>query len=163
MSARWIRGIAAATLLSTILGSTGCGYILHPERRGNRGGSVAGGTLAMDLLWLIPGVVPGVVALVVDFSSGAIYRNHGERYAVIIPETGRVAVLVPQSPQPAQIELRLATAAHRVVARRTALVGPQIHGQLVELQIDASARLDPHEQVYVEIVNANAAATQTTP
>ena len=31
------------------------------------------GTLVMDLLWLIPGVVPGVVFLIVDFSSGTMY------------------------------------------------------------------------------------------
>jgi hypothetical protein len=158
MSNRWIRSVAAAPLLSTALGSFGCGYLLYPERRGNRGGSVDGGTLVMDLLWLIPGIIPGAVALIVDFTSGAMYRSHGDRYAVTIPPDGRVAVLLPESPQPAQLEVRLTTSAHRVVARRTALVGPQLHKQTVELQIEASAQLKPHEQIYLEVVLANEAA-----
>lgn len=71
---RLLCSIAAATALaSATLPSTGCGYILHPERRGNHGGVIDGGTLVMDLLWLIPGVVPGVVFLIVDFSSGTMY------------------------------------------------------------------------------------------
>ncbi len=159
MRGRWMHRIAAATVLTTILGSTGCGYILYPERRGNRGGGTDGGTLVMDLLWLIPGVIPGVVALIVDFSSGAIYRSHGDRYSVTIPPSGRVTVLLPESAQPAQLELQLTNSSHRIVARRTALVGPQLHGQSVELQVETSARRDSHEQIYVEVVNAKALST----
>jgi hypothetical protein len=71
---RLLCALAAATMLATTTAaSAGCGYILHPERRGNQGGTIDGASLVMDLLWLLPGVVPGVVALVVDFSSGAIY------------------------------------------------------------------------------------------
>ena len=66
-------------MLSVATSSVGCGYVLHPERRGNNGGEVAGGTLVMDLLWLIPGVIPGVVFLIVDFTSGAAYRHAGDR------------------------------------------------------------------------------------
>jgi hypothetical protein len=62
-----------ATLLAVASTSVGCGYYLHPERRGNAGGTIDGGDLILDILWLIPGIVPGVIALVVDFSSGAIY------------------------------------------------------------------------------------------
>jgi hypothetical protein len=76
MKTRLMHAIVATTLLTTTaVGTTGCGYFLHPERRGNTGGGVDGGTLVMDLLWLLPGVVPGVIALVVDFSSGAIYQH----------------------------------------------------------------------------------------
>jgi len=53
----------------------GCGTILYPERRGTTGGQVDGGVLVMDCLWLLAGVVPGVVFLIVDFSNGAIYRS----------------------------------------------------------------------------------------
>lgn len=71
---RFICALAATAALATAtIPNTGCGYLLHPERRGNSGGVIDGGTLVMDLLWLIPGVVPGVVFLVVDFSSGAMY------------------------------------------------------------------------------------------
>ncbi|HTJ41608.1 MAG TPA: hypothetical protein VL463_05905 [Kofleriaceae bacterium] len=70
---RLLCAIAATALLAGTVPSTGCGYILHPERRGNHGGTVDGGVLVMDLLWLIPGVVPGVVFLIVDTTSGAMY------------------------------------------------------------------------------------------
>ena len=158
MTGRWIRGVAA-TLLTTALASTGCGYILHPERRGNTGGDIAGGSLVMDLLWLLPGVVPGVIALVVDFSSGAIYTGHSGRMAVTIPPNGRVAVQVPSSSQPAQLEFRLITSAQRVVARTTAQVGPQLPGQTVELQFATSARPSPDDNIYLE-VSANGASAR---
>ena len=64
---------ASAVFATAALPQTGCAYVLHPERRGSAGGTIDGGDLVMDLLWLIPGVVPGVVFLIVDFSSGAIY------------------------------------------------------------------------------------------
>ena len=71
---RLMCAIAATAVLATAtIPTTGCGYILYPERRGTSGGTIDGGTLVMDLLWLIPGVVPGVVCLIVDFSSGAMY------------------------------------------------------------------------------------------
>ena len=53
----------------------GCGTILYPERRGTTGGQVDGGVAVMDCLWLLAGIVPGVVFLIVDFSNGAIYRS----------------------------------------------------------------------------------------
>jgi hypothetical protein len=64
---------ASAVLATATLPTSGCGYVLHPERRGNHGGTIDGTTLVFDLLWLIPGIVPGVVFLIVDFSSGAMY------------------------------------------------------------------------------------------
>jgi hypothetical protein len=81
MKTRMVRSIAAMLFVAT-LGGSGCGYFLHPERRGNTS-NVDAGTLVMDLLWLLPGVVPGVIALVIDFSSGAVYTGH--RGAFISP------------------------------------------------------------------------------
>jgi hypothetical protein len=71
-AASMTRSVAAAVLAATIAAS-GCAWTFHPERRGNRGGVVDGGPLVGDLLWLIPGILPGVVFLIVDFTSGAIY------------------------------------------------------------------------------------------
>jgi hypothetical protein len=70
-----IRCIALATLL--VMAGSSCGYFLHPERRGQQSGRIDSATMVMDLLWLLPGIVPGVIALVVDFSSGAIYVRGG--------------------------------------------------------------------------------------
>ncbi len=68
---------ALAVVLIAMMGfsSAGCAYVLHPERRGMHGGYVDGGDLLLDILWLVPGIIPGVVALSVDFGSGAIYTG----------------------------------------------------------------------------------------
>ncbi len=70
-----------------LVGSTGCGYILHPERRGRGSGTIDGTILIFDLLWLLPGLLPGVVALAVDFTSGGIY---GTATAIEAPKISRV-------------------------------------------------------------------------
>ena len=64
-------------LVCAAIGSqvAGCGTILYPERRGNSGGRIDGGVAVMDCLWLLVGIVPGVVFLIVDFSNGAIYTR----------------------------------------------------------------------------------------
>ena len=61
----------AAFTLATI----NCGYILHPERRGQKGGNIDITTLILDCLWFFGGLIPGVVALAVDFSTGGIYES----------------------------------------------------------------------------------------
>ncbi|MBM4376640.1 MAG: hypothetical protein FJ095_16270 [Deltaproteobacteria bacterium] len=60
-----------------LVGSTGCGYILHPERRkrANVSGEVDTTVLVFDLLWLLPGLIPGIICLAVDFGTGAIYGS----------------------------------------------------------------------------------------
>ena len=154
MKARLISGILATTLLATAATPIGCGYFLYPERRGNST-NVDGGTLVMDLLWLLPGILPGVIALVVDFSSGAIYRSGGGRSSVLMSPKGRVAVRLPVSSQPMQVEVRLVTE-RNVLAKKTAFVGPNIGPQSVELQIgDPSHR---NEAIYLEVASANGTA-----
>jgi hypothetical protein len=65
-------------LLQTLaLGSsTGCGYLLYPERKGARG-NVDATILIFDLLWLLVGIIPGVICLAVDFTTGCIYKGGG--------------------------------------------------------------------------------------
>ena len=72
-------GTVAAVPLA--LGASSCGYILYPGRRGRTGGQIDIPVLIIDLLWFIPGLIPGIVCLVVDFSSGCIYRGGGSRAA----------------------------------------------------------------------------------
>src|SRR3954463_2290390 len=99
----WTRAIALTTLLTLATSSVGCGYILYPERRGNNGGTIDGGTLVMDLLWLIPGVVPGVIFLIVDFTSGAMYVNG--RLAMRASSNGNVAIKLKDQAKAKQLEL----------------------------------------------------------
>ena len=124
MTNRFVRAIAASTMLTVGSGSVGCGYFLHPERRGTQSGVIDGATMVMDILWLIPGIIPGVVALVVDFSSGAIYVSGSRRVGLHLSPDGRVALQVPHAARPGRVEFRLVTASHQVLARKTALVGP---------------------------------------
>lgn len=133
------RTIAATTMLTMATGPLGCGYFLYPERRGTQSGVIDSRTMVMDLLWLIPGIIPGVVALIVDFSSGGIYLRG--RTALRLSPDGHVAVRLPQSSRPMRLEFRVVTASHRVVAHKTASIGPSIAaGQSIDLELGNSLR-----------------------
>jgi hypothetical protein len=149
MTNRFLRTVAAGTMLTVVTSSVGCGYILYPERRGNRGGRIDGPTMVMDLLWLIVFLVPGVVALIVDFSSGAIYVGGGHHRAELrLSPDGHLALQVPHASRPRRIELRLVTASHAVLARQTALVGPgHGRGETIDLALASPA----HEPLFLEI------------
>jgi len=122
MTNRILRTAAAGTVLAMGSTSVSCGYILHPERRGIQSGTIDSATMVMDLLWLLAGIVPGVVALIVDFSSGCIYAS-GRRAELHLGPDGRLALQVPHVSRPGRVEFRLVTATHEVMARRTIPVG----------------------------------------
>ena len=142
----WTRAIAFSTLLAFGASSLGCGYILYPERRGNSGGTMDGGTLVMDCLWLLVGIVPGVIFLIVDFTSGAMYVNG--RMAMRANSNGNVAIKLKDSAQAKQLELRIVTASKRVLDSKVANVGPTIHDQSIELHVGAT-----HEKVFLQIID----------
>lgn len=52
---------------------TGCGTILYPERRGQPSGTIDWKVVALDGIFLLLFVIPGVIAFGVDFTTGAIY------------------------------------------------------------------------------------------
>ena len=53
---------------------TGCGTIMHPERRyAPNDGHLDWGIVALDTLGLLIFFLPGVIAFAVDFTTGAIY------------------------------------------------------------------------------------------
>ena len=56
-----------------ILQLVGCGTILYPERRGQRGGRIDPGVAILDAVGLLFFIIPGVIAFAVDFGNGAIY------------------------------------------------------------------------------------------
>ena len=58
-------------LLSFQLAS--CGTILYPERRNQKVGRIDVGVALLDGFWLLAGLIPGIIAFAVDFSTGAIY------------------------------------------------------------------------------------------
>lgn len=65
-----MRMMAAAVALAF---ATSCAVILHPERKGNNSTPIDTVPLVVDILLFLPGLIPGVVALVLDFGTGAIY------------------------------------------------------------------------------------------
>jgi hypothetical protein len=71
---RAIASLCAATMLYL---AAGCGTILYPERRGRTRGRIDVGVAVMDGLWCLLFIIPGVVAFIVDFSTGAIYVMDG--------------------------------------------------------------------------------------
>lgn len=77
------------------IGASGCGFILYPNRRGRTGGQVDIPVLIIDLLWLLPGLIPGAVCLIVDFTTGCIYRGGGraETSSPPSPDASRVSTV----------------------------------------------------------------------
>jgi len=51
----------------------GCGTLMYPERRGQRGGHLDVGVTVLDAIGLLFFIIPGVIAFAVDFSNGTIY------------------------------------------------------------------------------------------
>ena len=79
-------------LLSCIAYFSSCGYFLYPERRGQKQGEIDAPVLIMDCAALLLCIIPGVIALAVDFTSGAIYlpgRGRGHALQVIPFQNGR--------------------------------------------------------------------------
>ena len=72
---------APRALLGTalIVLSSACGTILHPERRGQRGGRIDAGIAVLDAVGLLFFIIPGVIAFAVDFTNGTIYLPGGGR------------------------------------------------------------------------------------
>jgi hypothetical protein len=65
--------LKALTCLVLILQLSGCGTIIYPDRRGQRGGRIDAGVAVMDGVGLLLFVLPGIIAFAVDFGTGAIY------------------------------------------------------------------------------------------
>src|SRR5580704_1735926 len=61
----------------------GCGTLMYPERRGQRGDRIDAGIAILDGIGLLFGIIPGVIAFAVDFSNGTIY----------LPERTRIGAL----------------------------------------------------------------------
>ena len=70
--------LAAGTLAGVlVLASSGCGTLLHPERKGQTGGRLDPGVVLLDGIGLFFFLIPGLVAFAVDLSNGTIYLPGG--------------------------------------------------------------------------------------
>lgn len=70
---------AVAVVSMTCLLLTGCGTLLHPERKGQISGRIDPAIAALNGVGLLFFFVPGVIAFAVDFSNGTIYLPAGRR------------------------------------------------------------------------------------
>ncbi len=110
------RGLRWTLLAAFVLSTTGCGFILHPERRTERLSTVHDTkVIVFDCLWLLAGVIPGVVALTVDglnntwfYTEAELERRQRRTDAshVQLGDDLAIRVLGP-APADAQLTLRL--------------------------------------------------------
>ena len=61
----------------------GCGTLMHPEREGQKGGTIDAGIAVLDGIGLLFGIIPGVIAFAVDFSNGTIYLPSRTRLGLL--------------------------------------------------------------------------------
>ena len=71
----------------------GCGTILYPERKGQKGGRIDPGIAVLDGLGLLFFIIPGVIAFAVDFTTGAIYLPGGPRKSSIFLEDEKIVIV----------------------------------------------------------------------
>lgn len=119
---------------------TGCAWILYPERRFQENpGPIEVVPLVVDCLLFIPGIVPGIIALAVDFGTRAIYVPRGQIRHVDASDS-----LQPSRRRPEHLELRLLDEGGRRVARANATVNKDTPRQTLALAApyDAPFRLE---------------------
>lgn len=56
-----------------IIQLAGCGTLIYPERKGQRGGRIDLGIVVLDGISLLFFVIPSIIAFAVDFYNGTIY------------------------------------------------------------------------------------------
>jgi len=71
----------------------GCGTLMYPERRGQKGGRLDIGIVALDTIGLLFFLIPGIIAFAVDFSEGTIYLPGTSRVARFDPKHATVATI----------------------------------------------------------------------
>jgi len=75
---RRLRGAAYGLFcIVLIVQFTGCGTLLYPERRGQKGGRIDIGVALLDGIGLLFFLIPGIIAYAVDFTEGTIYLPGG--------------------------------------------------------------------------------------
>ena len=101
---RYLRPIAAASALALL---TSCAAILYPERRGARSGRLDVVPLVVDILLFIPGLIPGLIAIIVDFGTGAIYTGTGSAEVQDVGRHGTIAIQPGELPEGKKLSMRL--------------------------------------------------------
>lgn len=77
-----IRLLVTLVTVASTLQLYACGTLMYPERRGQRQGEIDIKVAVLDGIGLLFFIVPGVIAYIVDFTTGAIYLPAGKRNMV---------------------------------------------------------------------------------
>lgn len=77
MNNSMLKHLVRVLVLPLAVGLSGCGTILHPERKGQVDGRIDPGVALLNSVGLLFFFVPGVIAFAVDFSNGTIYLPGG--------------------------------------------------------------------------------------
>src|SRR5690606_22634000 len=110
---------------------SGCAWIIYPERRHQRNpGPIEVVPLVVDCLLFIPGIVPGIIALAVDFGTRAIYipRDQVRRL-----QPGGVVALRRDPPE--HIELRIRDSGSRELTRTRTRIDPDVERHTIAARI----------------------------
>ena len=74
--------IVHLVMIALTVNLVACGTLLYPERKGTRAGKIDPVVAGLDAVGLLFYIVPGVIAFVVDYNSGAIYLPRGRSSSV---------------------------------------------------------------------------------
>lgn len=100
------KAVTGMVMASFILQASACGTLMYPERRGQKSGQIDVKVAVLDGIGLIFFIIPGVIAYIVDFSTGAIYLPHGRQNILQLegasPLVVKVDPLLLQNPGVAQ-------------------------------------------------------------
>lgn len=106
----WRSRVLTAVVIGLVLVfSSGCGTLMYPERMDARPSTrLDTRVVILDCLWFFAGIIPGVVAVAVDFTTGAAYFSEDE---VELSAGDEVSVnIYGKAPAEAEVALRLVNA-----------------------------------------------------
>lgn len=127
--------------------ASSCALIIHPERKGNSGAPIDTVPLVVDILLFLPGLIPGVIALVLDFGTGAIYLSKGPNKP-FLGKRGRA--------KQQQLMVEVVDAQGAVLERRMLKVDAPKRGEPVALSLPDLASADYEgRDVHLRIATEN--------
>src|SRR5215510_1038009 len=96
--------LSGTLLLAATVFLASCGTLLYPERRGQPAGRLDVGVVVLDGIGLLLFLVPGVIAFVVDFATGAIYLPPDQFYGPMVGMGLREVRVEPAELTPQRVE-----------------------------------------------------------
>lgn len=160
-----LRSARFVVLLAGLFTFSSCAYLLYPERRGSRNSGVIDTVpLIIDIVWFLPGLIPGIICLAVDFSSGAIYVGGGGGTKFSVKRNGKVVVNRPPLEVETEARVAIVDGQGNVFAEERTLWSPE-HPERkdkMKLQISSEARLaaDAGTPLLLEVQLGDAEPTQ---